>query len=356
MRMSEGPVELVCINDCAPNKYVKLALATALSAAETLFPGSVGILKEKALYVKLLADNDFYSHAKQLKEMGLELTVESLRSIPAGAPATSQSGELSKTGLGSSAALITSLVAAILHFFGKPHIEQTHRVAQVAHAVVQGKIGSGFDVYAACYGSSVYTRYSREAIEAAESPLASIESSLWDHKGDKIMLPCKMQLVCGDVAGGSETPSMSRKILAWKSAAIAVDGNVPDLWQRLLEANNMAIKAMKTLCSSSVVSDDQIENLKGALKESRKLLKCIGEAADVPVEPDVQTSLCDATMAIEGVIAAGVPGAGGYDAVFALVKGQAARESVERLWTSRGVCPLLLSEDKSGQGLIVKVS
>ena len=113
---------------------------------------------------------------------------------------------------------------------------------------------------------------------------------------------------------------------------------------------------MKTLCSSSVVSDDQIENLKGALKESRKLLKCIGEAADVPVEPDVQTSLCDATMAIEGVIAAGVPGAGGYDAVFALVKGQAARESVERLWTSRGVCPLLLSEDKSGQGLIVKVS
>ena len=241
MRMSEGPVELVCINDCAPNKYVKLALATALSAAETLFPGSVGILKEKALYVQLLADNDFYSHAKQLTEMGLELTVESLRSIPAGAPATSQSGELSKTGLGSSAALITSLVAAILHFFGKPHIEQTHRVAQVAHAVVQGKIGSGFDVYAACYGSSVYTRYSREAIEAAESPLASIESSLWDHKGDKIMLPCKMQLVCGDVAGGSETPSMSRKILAWKSAAIAVDGNVPDLWQRLLEANNMAI-------------------------------------------------------------------------------------------------------------------
>jgi phosphomevalonate kinase len=55
-------------------------------------------------------------------------------------------------GLGSSAALVTSLCAAILHHLRVSDIttpqgsQLLHNVAQIAHCAAQGKIGSGFDV------------------------------------------------------------------------------------------------------------------------------------------------------------------------------------------------------------------
>lgn len=70
--------------------------------------------------------------------------------------------EIAKTGLGSSAALTTSLVSALLQWFEvirvglRPDSEDrrvVHNLAQLVHANAQGKIGSGFDVAAAVYGT-----------------------------------------------------------------------------------------------------------------------------------------------------------------------------------------------------------
>lgn len=84
--------------------------------------------------------------------------------------------------------------------------------------------------------------------------------------------------------------------------------------------------------------------------------RAVGEAADVPIEPAAQTSLADATLAVPGVAAAGVPGAGGFDALFALILAVPAtssgssdvsvRETVEGMWASwpgGGLTPLLLT-------------
>lgn len=64
-----------------------------------------------------------------------------------------------KTGLGSSAALVSSLVAALFHYVGLMNSQQqrdlSHNVAQFCHCSAQGKVGSGFDVSAAFYGRSV---------------------------------------------------------------------------------------------------------------------------------------------------------------------------------------------------------
>jgi hypothetical protein len=63
-----------------------------------------------------------------------------------------------KTGLGSSAALVSSLVAALFHYVGLMDNQQqrdlSHNVAQFCHCSAQGKVGSGFDVSAAFYGRS----------------------------------------------------------------------------------------------------------------------------------------------------------------------------------------------------------
>ena len=90
---------------------------------------------------------------------------------------------MAKTGLGSSAALTTSLVGALLQFDGivdlnsgsgsnsatttgiatgteststtspTKELELIHNLAQVAHSLAQGKVGSGFDVSSAVYGT-----------------------------------------------------------------------------------------------------------------------------------------------------------------------------------------------------------
>jgi phosphomevalonate kinase len=42
-----------------------------------------------------------------------------------------------------------------------------HNVAQYVHCFAQGKVGSGFDVSAAAFGSQVYTRFDPAVIESA---------------------------------------------------------------------------------------------------------------------------------------------------------------------------------------------
>ena len=90
----------------------------------------------------------------------------------------------------------------------------------------------------------------------------------------------------------------------------------------------------------------------------------MGEAAGVPVEPPPQTQLADATLAVPGIVAAGVPGAGGYDALFAVCITGAGlggvRDAVEAAWLGwpgGGLTPLLLADgpptDAPGAGVQV---
>jgi phosphomevalonate kinase len=85
------------------------------------------------------------------------------------------SGEVivNKTGMGSSAALTTSLVGALLQWFGVIKLGAqkddkcrmtVHNLSQLAHAVAQGKLGSGFDVAAAVYGKCKATNDTEIAI------------------------------------------------------------------------------------------------------------------------------------------------------------------------------------------------
>jgi phosphomevalonate kinase len=94
---------------------------------------------------------------------------------------------VAKTGLGSSAALITSLVTALLVQAGLIASDElasvssrrlAHNVAQFVHCLAQGKVGSGFDVSAAAFGSQFYTRFSPAVLQPLMDDLARVPPSL----------------------------------------------------------------------------------------------------------------------------------------------------------------------------------
>nr|AFK40843.1 unknown [Lotus japonicus] len=79
-------------------------------------------------------------------------------------------------------------------------------------------------------------------------------------------------------------------------------------------------------------------------------MRLMGEASGAPIEPETQTQLLDATMNLEGVLLAGVPGAGGYDAVFAVTLGDSS-SNVTKVWGSLNVLAMLVKEDPCGVSL-----
>ncbi|EGG13035.1 uncharacterized protein MELLADRAFT_87033 [Melampsora larici-populina 98AG31] len=295
--------------------------------------------------IVLLADNDFYS---QPRDQSNPLPFNAL-----GVPIA----EVHKTGLGSSAAMVTSVCGALLL-----RIAPNLLVDQVS---AQGKIGSGFDISAAVWGTHVYRRFSEDCLLASSA--SGVEGSaaellalldpkmnpLWtnDDTAPRVKpfaLPPLTTLMLADVDAGSHTPSMVGKVLSWRKAntdeANSLWDNISILNERLGELciklnemfNTDKLEYTATVsqlshhsnigeiggCKPVSEKDDTkalFLNLRATMQQTRKLMRCMGEASDVPIEPPSQTELLDKCDELAGVVGSGVPGAGGYDAIWVLV-------------------------------------
>ena len=116
----------------------------------------------------------------------------------------------SKTGLGSSAALVSSLTGVVQVMLadaaGKyismdgpvaqsPGKTLTFVVAQLAHAVAQHSIGSGFDIASAVVGSCRYVRFSTARLagvtdgELSNEAFRALILDTWDHDVQEFSLP-----------------------------------------------------------------------------------------------------------------------------------------------------------------------
>jgi phosphomevalonate kinase len=339
------------------------------------------------LDITIQADNDFYSLVPHLEERNLDRTLQNASQLPAFLPAAvSKEGKIYKTGLGSSACLVTSVVGALCHAVGCASSHVIYNLAQICHCHAQGKVGSGFDVSAACNGSHVYQRFPTsiltellfclDSVNDPKALLARTVEATWDG-GVAAPLPGTkwLQVVMADVAGGSESPSMARTVLAWKKKQQTTTP-IPH-WDDLVQINQTIVNLLQQLAGLVAPLDKQeyiatpheewnsrsgagplLYALRRAFLESRHQLKAMGEAAGVPIEPDKQTALADATMEIPGVIAALVPGAGGYDALACLyIDDDQVRLNIGELWTSwtqAKVCPLTVQAADYGDGVRVE--
>ncbi|GAO49702.1 phosphomevalonate kinase [Saitoella complicata NRRL Y-17804] len=361
------------------NPYVHLALVYVLTYLAPLSLPS-------ELDITILAANDFYSQRDSLAP-GQAITTTHLESLPRFNKLPCNITEAHKTGLGSSAALITSLTGALLAFFGRDVTDVegkrlAHNLAQASHCAAQGKIGSGFDVASAAFGSCVYTRFAPSVLSAIPEPASSdfytqlnkVVEAEWEMKAESFEMPRGLRVIMGDVDAGSATPGMVKNVLKWKSEGREAAQKV---WSELGEKNMEIVALLRSLKKASEESPDYDEEIRafggkkigeiletdstvgGPLRalyhkflEVRTLLRLIGEQSSTAIEPETQTALLDLCIDVPGVVGAGVPGAGGYDAIFCLViESGDAIENVRKVWgvwDKAKVGPLLAREEKEG--------
>ncbi|EWZ41759.1 ribosomal protein S5 domain 2-type protein [Fusarium oxysporum Fo47] len=300
-----------------PNPFVETTLSYALTYIDRVAKQRPSHSMASARLI-ILADNDYYSHSES----------ESTRQGRfAKFPVTL--GDANKTGLGSSAALVTSLTAALLaHYLPEDlfNIQSDrgkrtlHNLAQAAHCAAQGKVGSGFDVATAVYGSCRYRRFSPETLSSIPEPGAAgfadalvklvDGESAWDVEvlKDAVIMPKGVVLRMCDVDCGSKTVGMVKKVLKWRSSN---PEESKKLWDELQKRNEQLIATLNA---------GDVENLPGKITAVREMIRQMGSASDVPIEPESQTELLDALSTVEGVYGGVVPGAGGYDALALLMK------------------------------------
>ncbi|BEJ16520.1 hypothetical protein CspHIS471_0511250 [Cutaneotrichosporon sp. HIS471] len=380
------------------NKFIFLTLDNVLRYVQARLhatgrDGDFEQLMGGGLDIVVLADNDFYTQREQLTAAGLPARLESLASLTPFCPLPRPINQTNKTGLGSSAALVTSLVAGILSHLGlvdvttPEGIDIVHSLAQAAHCLAQGKVGSGFDVASAVYGTHVYCRFSPAVLEPlfaefergekGDAVYNVVHEGKWDQEARPLRLPRGLRLMLADVDAGTDTPSFVGRVLKWRKEnpeqALAE-------WIELDKANRSLEQALATLielesspeydaelqaAARSRVGDlkpgrisTALQSLTATIEAIRTGMRKMSASSQVPIEPPEQTRLLDACSALPGVLGGGVPGAGGYDAVWILVIDQdAIANSVQDVWggwTEMSVSPL--SSKQSDGGLVLVAS
>ena len=314
--------------------------------------------------------------------------------------------QVAKTGMGSSAGLVVVVVAALLSYFyddvdRRPGL--VHNLAQVAHCFAQKKIGSGFDVAAAVYGSITYRRFEPEIIDQLlkheiftqsnsdelqqdySTLLTSVVSSEWQFNHCQNSLPPHLKLLMGDISGGSNTPKLVSKVLEWKKSNPQQSS---ELYSNLNQANEDFIRAIETISTQAKSSPEtyttafklfskytcaQLEtqsdtfdrailqhvkaicDLVASIKNIRHNLQLLTKYSGAEIEPPSQTELLDQCQEIKGCFGGVVPGAGGYDAIALLINEHNIAEFVTTSKTDarfKNVTWLQLHEES--QGLVVE--
>lgn len=187
--LSDGVVKVELLPNGDDNQKINPQLRSAIASAISFCFGShshMNSIKIGSITIRVLAHNDFYSQSSHIIAKRVpqrkQSVVAALNDILTnkntfesldGDNENSSVLDIPKTGLGSSSAVSTSVISSILYAWYKmmKSINKSkfnlsdgqlfkiivHRLSSISHFLAQGKLGSGFDVSVAVYGTQIFS-------------------------------------------------------------------------------------------------------------------------------------------------------------------------------------------------------
>lgn len=251
-----------------------------------------------------------------------------------------------KYGLGSSAAVVTSVVAAILHKFlpNEPSKELLFKLASISHVITQGN-GSGADVAASSYGGLLnYASFQAEWLQREYEQTESISELVEKNWKYLTLEPISIPENTYFCVGWTGNPASTKKLV---DIVLQLKNDNPPRFEEFLDRSKHAVE---TFLHGMEVSDFNI--LSRGIKENRQALRTVGDYANAPIETPLLTKLCDVAEKNGG---AGKPsGAGGGDCGIAFMP---SKERVEKLledWEREGIKPLSIQPSRTGAIILPK--
>ncbi|MGC8652204.1 MAG: hypothetical protein ACP5UH_03065 [Candidatus Micrarchaeia archaeon] len=240
-----------------------------------------------------------------------------------------------KSGLGSSAALTVATASSILELFGGYDREKVHRIAQLSHSVATEKIGSGFDIAAATFGTIIYQRYSPSLLKGFPEKYtpADVRKYIemgWDYKIKKTEFPKAFTPVFAHFKDESAiTTSMIKSVNKFKDEH-------PERYRQIMEeiktGDEEAIKALNGI-NTDAAAKHYMELFREGFERSRRAMKLLGEESSTSIEPDDCTTLIEESKK-HGAYVAKLPGSGGKDSIAALALSPDDAEKLKNFWNS----------------------
>lgn len=237
-----------------------------------------------------------------------------------------------KYGLGSSAAVTTAVVSAVLHLLFKkePTKELLFRLAAVAHVRTQGN-GSGADIAASVYGGMIeYTSFQADWLLEADAHAQSMTDLVtqeWTYASiAPIQVPNNIRIYVGWTGSPASTFRLVDKLLDLK----LTNRSLFDAFlKRSEEAVKLFLRGMK---------EADVEAVYQGVEANRIALAQVGIEADVPVETPLLRQLSVAARTVGG--AGKLSGAGGGDCGIAFLTSDDQKEALFRLWEHADIKPL----------------
>lgn len=240
-----------------------------------------------------------------------------------------------KSGLGSSAAVTVAAVGAILRAFEVDPKENDalHKLSQIAHSIATGRVGSGFDIAAATYGSILYTRYSSNILDSlpgdySNDDLCVMVKKRWDYSIEEFSLPEQFRLL---FANFGESMITTKALGSMSDFKLKDPGTYKNLIKGINDENARAIDALRKINKGD---EGALDSFRESFDNGRELTKRLGILSGVDIEPDDCTKLIEESRK-NGAFVSKLPGAGGKDAIAALSLSDKDAELLRNFWRSR---------------------
>ncbi|WP_163215827.1 phosphomevalonate kinase [Clostridium thermarum] len=246
-----------------------------------------------------------------------------------------------KYGLGSSAAVVTAVIAAVLQLhlgkLEKEDLDIIFKLASLAHVKTQGS-GSGADIAAAVYGGWIhYSAFSTKWLLKQldnDYKLTDVVEQPWTNLMIRKLIPPPMlQLAVGWTQETSATGPMIEKVQKFRESN-------EEIYKEFLIESSKAVD----LLVKAFESKDYYQAMK-ALKKNGKALAKLGRSAGVSIVTSKLKKLCSTA---DRFGAGKSSGAGGGDCGIVFLKSNDLRDQLYMAWQEVDIIPLNLSVTEKG--------